>query len=114
MFEALCPEDIDEDDTDIHCLRIDGNILEKIIQYCQYYQEEPMVPIDTKNKQTLDDAITQEFYRTYIQDFDKKELFQLIQAANYADIKPLLNLSVLALCVNINNRSKDEVLQYFK
>lgn len=113
MFVALCPEEFEEDDTDIDCLRIDGDLLERIIQFCQYYQEEPMITIDVKSKEKLEEIVTQTRYLTFIQSFDKDQLFRLIQAANYADIKPLLNLSVLALCVKINNKSEDEIRQFF-
>ena len=114
MFESLCPDEIDEDDRDIDCLRISGVLLEKIIGFCKDHQEEPMKEIEFQNDpKTLEEIVTQEKYLTYIKGFERDELFQLIQAANYADIKPLMCLSVLALCVQINNKSEDEIRSIF-
>ena len=114
MFESLCPDEIDEDDRDIDCLRISGVLLEKIIGFCKDHQEEPVKEIEFQNdSNTLEEIVTQEKYLTYIKGFDQDELFQLIQAANYANIKPLMCLSILALCVNINNKSEDEIRSIF-
>ena len=114
MFEALCPDEIDEDDRDIDCLRISGDLLEKIIGFCKDYQEEAMREIEFQNnQQTLEEIVMQEQYLNFIKSFDRDGLFQLIQAANYADIKPLMSLSVLALCVQINNKSEDEIRDIF-
>ena len=117
MFSETIPENDDEiDDTDLDCPKVSGEVLEKIVEYCVHYQEDPMKPIEFKsneNQETLEEVIGQEWYLTFIKQFSRDQLFPLIAACNFLDIQPLLNLSVLAMCVSINNKSEDEIRQIF-
>ena len=72
-----------------------------------------MTPIDCKDKDKLEDIVTQQGYLNFIKGCDMDTLLKLIQAANYANIQPLLSLSVLAMCAGINNKSEDEIRGIF-
>lgn len=66
-----------------------------------------------EDQQKLEEIVTQQWYLDFIQQFDRDGLFPLIAACNFLDIEPLLNLSVLAMCVSINNKSEDELRAIF-
>ncbi len=84
---------------------MNGDFLEKVVAFCTHYKTvEPMVEIKTpfkSNASTLENIVTQEFYREFIEKNEREEVFKLIQATNFLDIPPLLSLSMLALCVSI-------------
>ena len=111
-------DDDDITDFDLFCPKVNGDILEKVVEFCTHYVSvESMTEIKTpfkKNASTLDDIVTQEWYRVFIQQNERQDLFQLIKAANFLDIQPLLTLSVLATCADINNKSVQELQQIFK
>lgn len=115
MFSETIPENDDEiDDRDLDCPKVSGEVLEKIVEYCVHYQEDPMKSIEFKNNEkTLEEVLGQEWYLTFIKQFDRDQIFALIAACNFLDIEPLLNLAVLAMSVSINNKSEDEIRQIF-
>ena len=59
-----------------------------------------MTPITTPLKSTKIDEIVQEWYADFV-DIDQIMLFELVTAANFMDIKALLDLTCLAVSVLI-------------
>ena len=112
-------EENDDDitDNDLICPNVCGIILEKVIDFCAYYVEvEPMIEIKTPFKSdtpSLLDIVTQDWYRKFVENMTREEVFLLIRAANYLDIQPLLKLSVLVMCIDINNTSMEELQSNF-
>ncbi len=112
-------DDNDDDnitDTNLYCPKVNGDILEKVVEFCTHYETvEPLIEIKTpfKKDATLEDVVTQEFYCKFIQRNDRDQVLELIQAANFLDIPPLLSLSMLALCADINNKSVEELQRTF-
>eukprot|EP00124_Ichthyophonus_hoferi_P001974 Ihof_evm6s120 gene=Ihof_evmTU6s120 len=80
---------------------VSGPILEKVIKYCEHHKGDEPIPQeddDNKEKQTDDiDAWDQDFVGG-----DQGTLFELILAANFLDIKPLLDLT----CKTVANMIK--------
>lgn len=75
-------------------------VLAKVIEYCTHFHTEPMTPITTPLKSTKIDEIVQEWYADFV-DIDQIMLFELVTAANFMDIKALLDLTCLAVSVLI-------------
>ena len=59
-----------------------------------------MSPITTPLKSTRIEEIVQEWYADFV-DVEQTMLFELVTAANFMDIKPLLDLTCLAVSVLI-------------
>jgi hypothetical protein len=59
-----------------------------------------MTPIQTPLKSSKIDDLVQPWYAAYVQ-VDQSLLFELVTAANFMDIKPLLDLTCLAVSVFI-------------
>merc|ERR1712195_182935 len=79
------PEDQDEwevPDASIPLPPVEGAILQKVVEYCTYH---------TEHKDEKEDA-TEAWDKAFAA-VDDDTLFSLILAANYLDIKPLLDLT---------------------
>merc|ERR1711924_172718 len=83
MLEIDDPsEDIDLPEAAIPLPAVEGNILELVLKYCTYHHENKETKEEEKN------AWDAEFVKV-----DDDTLFSLILAANYLDIKTLLDLT---------------------
>ena len=90
---------------------VTGKILEKVITYCKYHDEHPTaVSEDKKDDKRTDDIIPwdQEFCKV-----DQATLFELILAANYLDIKPLLDLTCKTVANMIKGKTPEEIRKTF-
>lgn len=91
--------DIGADQT-IPLPNVTGKILQKVIAYCQYHLEHPTPVSEEKKDEKRTDDISPwdlEFCKV-----DQATLFELILAANYLDIRPLLDLT----CKTVANMIK--------
>ena len=80
---------------------VTGKILEKIVDYMKYHTEHPTI----ENKE--DYAVT-----TWDLDFckvDQPTLFEMILAANYLDIKGLLDLTCKTVANMIKGKTPEEI-----
>ena len=85
-----------------------SKILPKVIEYCKYHLEHD-VATTTEEKQT-NDIIPwdQEFCKV-----DQETLFGLIMAANYLDIKALLDLTCKTFANMIHGKTPEEIRNLF-
>lgn len=92
------------DDEPIPLNKVNGNILNKVIEWCKHHKNDPQLPDDADLEKRTDDIPSwdQEFLKV-----DQGTLFELIMAANYLDIKKLLDLC----CKNIANMIKGKTAQ---
>merc|ERR1712065_129608 len=79
---------------------VTGKILAKVVEYCKYHTEHPTaVSEDKKDEKRTDDIIGWDLGFCKV---DQPTLFELILAANYLDIKELLDLT----CKTVANMIK--------
>ena len=74
---------------------VSSNVLKKVLEWCEHHKKDPEVV-----SSTTDDVDDSRKKTTEISDWDQKfiqvdqeMLFEIILAANYLDIKPLLCVS---------------------
>jgi S-phase kinase-associated protein 1 len=88
---------------------VNGKVLAKIIEYCKYHVE--------ANKKTDDKpAKSEEDKRTWDAEFvkvDQATLFDLILAANYLNIKGLLDLTCQTVANMIKGKTPEEIRKTF-
>ena len=85
----------------------------QVIEFCKHYQlEEKMNEIDKPLKSTVMSEVVQEWYANFIQ-VDQETLFELILAANYLDIRPLLDLTCATVGSMIKGKTAEEIRQTF-
>lgn len=82
---------------------VSASILKKVVEYCKYHVDNPTVVSDEKKDDKRTDNISEwdlEFCAS--KNLDQPTLFELILAANYLDIKDLLDLT----CKTVANMIK--------
>jgi S-phase kinase-associated protein 1 len=90
---------------------VNGKILGKIIEYCKYHQENIIVTVENnKDKKPENEIIPwdKEFCSV-----DQATIFELILAANYLDIKPLLDLTCKTVANLIKGKTVEEIRKTF-
>eukprot|EP01023_Acetabularia_acetabulum_P010924 TRINITY_DN14988_c0_g1_i2.p3 TRINITY_DN14988_c0_g1~~TRINITY_DN14988_c0_g1_i2.p3 ORF type:complete len:197 (-),score=48.79 TRINITY_DN14988_c0_g1_i2:165-755(-) len=87
------------------------NILNKVVEYCTYHKDNPVAAsADDNNSKRTDDI------EPWDEEFCKVEqavLFELILAANYLDIKPLLDLTCKTVANMIKGKTPEQIRQTF-
>uniref|UniRef100_A0A803LSU8 SKP1-like protein n=1 Tax=Chenopodium quinoa TaxID=63459 RepID=A0A803LSU8_CHEQI len=95
-------EDLGDSNNLIPVPNVNSKILSKVIEYCNKH-----VVADNPESKTAEDEIKQ-----WDKDFlkvDQETLFELILAANYLNIKGLLDLTCQAIADIIKSKSPEEV-----
>ncbi|KAL8109749.1 SKP1-like protein 20 [Apium graveolens] len=95
-------------DTTIPLPNVSSKILAKVIEYCKKHVESPKS--DEVNK-TVDDEL-----KTFDAEFvkvDQATLFDLILAANYLNIKSLLDLTCQTVADMIKGKTPEEIRKTF-
>eukprot|EP00891_Asterochloris_glomerata_P003426 jgi/Astpho2/3426/Aster-07027 len=88
---------------------VTSKILAKVIEYCKFHVEAEQGPDDKPAK-------TEEDIKTWDTEFvkvDQSTLFELILAANYLNIKPLLDLTCLTVANMIKGKTPEEIRRTF-
>ncbi|KAL7493171.1 hypothetical protein ACHAWT_002248 [Skeletonema menzelii] len=106
-------DNTDEEPIEIPLPNVRTQVLAKVIEYCTHFSAEPMTPITTPLKSTRIDEIVQEWYADFV-DVDQIMLFELVTAANFMDIKALLDLTCLAVSVLIKVSEIDTLSMYYR
>ena len=105
-------QDYDES-SDIAMPDINGAVLKKVVEYLVHYKDtEPTeIPKPLPSANLLE--VTDEWDVNYINSIDLDTTFDMIQAANYMDIKPLLDLSCAKVASLMKGRSAEELRTMF-
>ncbi len=102
-----------EDNTEVPLPDVSGKILKKIIEYLKYYEnsEPKSIPKPLKNSQIED--ILEKWDYDYIIEVQLEDSIDLLNAANYMDIPPLLQLACCRIASEMIDRPVDEVRKIF-
>lgn len=95
-------------DSPIPLPNVTGPILAKVVEYCKYHTEHPTA-VSNDEKRT-DDIIGWDLDFCKV---DQKTLFELILAANYLDIKNLLDLACKTVANMIKGKTPEEIRKTF-
>ena len=87
-----------------------SKILPKVIDYCKYHLEHDVTMTTSTEEKQTNDIIPwdQEFCKV-----DQETLFGLIMAANYLDIKALLDLTCKTFANMIHGKTPEEIRKLF-
>lgn len=103
-------EDVDDSDLPIPLPNVDGKTLDKIIEWCKNYKDE--FKEYEKDDENYRNADIDEWNKKYME-VDQETLFNIILAANYLDIKPLLNIGCKTVANMIKGKSVEEIRKTF-
>lgn len=101
-------EDIGDTDTPIPLPNVNYKILEKVFKWCTYHKDDSIIQNDQQNRDTNIDEWDQKYM-----DVDQETLFDIILAANYLDIKQLLDTGCKTVANMIKGKSADEIRRTF-
>jgi S-phase kinase-associated protein 1 len=102
-------EDDSSEMLEIPLPRVRSEILAKVIEYCQHYQEEPMTEIAKPLKANKMEEVVQDWYAKFVVDLSPDDLKSYITAANYMCIKPMQNLSCAMVAFMIKAKIPEEI-----
>ncbi|EFC48551.1 S-phase kinase-associated protein [Naegleria gruberi] len=105
-------EEGDEDETPIIPIpNVDSKPLQKVIEYCQYHHKEPAQEIEKPLKGKIEDVIC-DWDKKFLE-IDQSLLIELIMAANYLNIKDLLDLTCAKVASMIKGKSPEQIREMF-
>lgn len=113
MLEDLGIDEANTEGEVVPLPNVNSTILRKVIQFCTYHKDDP-VPSSTdddENKEKRTDDIT-----SWDADFlkvDQGTLFELILAANYLDIRSLLDVTCKTVANMIKGKTPDDIRKTF-
>jgi len=85
-------------------------VLNKVVEYCNYHVENPVKADEKREDKRTDDIIP---WDKNFCSVDQATLFELILAANYLDIKPLLDLTCKTVANMIKGKTPEEIRKTF-
>ena len=101
-----------EDGQELPLPNLTTPILDALVKFMNQYATDPMTPVEKPLKsQSLRDTI-QEFYWQFV-NVPQEQIFELMLAANYLDLKPLLELTCAAIALKIKGRTPEEIKAEF-
>ncbi|OJI98961.1 hypothetical protein ASPVEDRAFT_50532 [Aspergillus versicolor CBS 583.65] len=90
---------------------VSENVLTKVLEWCQHHRNDPLsnTEEDDSRRKTTD---IEEWDQKFMQ-VDQEMLFEIILAANYLDIKPLLDIGCKTVANMIKGKSPEEIRKTF-
>mmetsp|Transcript_85171 Transcript_85171/g.127637 ORF Transcript_85171/g.127637 Transcript_85171/m.127637 type:complete len:172 (+) Transcript_85171:87-602(+) len=117
LVKSMMDEDAEDDDdanspTEIPLPNVKAQVLRKVIEFCEHHLTEPMTEIEKPLKSQNMGDVVQSWYSDFV-NLEQVLLFELILAANYMDIKPLLDLTCATVASMIKGKTPDEIRSTF-
>ena len=107
-------DDDDDDNDDSTPVEADSVMIKHVIDYGKLYAkqkmtipEKPLLSYDMKDN-------VQECYSEFINKFTTREVLELIDTANYLEVKPLLNLAGSKIASLIEGKTSKEIKELTK
>ncbi|KAF3901812.1 hypothetical protein AA313_de0206446 [Arthrobotrys entomopaga] len=87
-------------------------VLRKVIEWCEHHKSDPAPPTDEDSDSRKKSTDIEEWDQKFMQ-VDQEMLFEIILAANYLDIKPLLDVGCKTVANMIKGKSPEEIRKTF-
>jgi len=98
--------------TEIPLPEVKAAVLSKVIEFCQHYTGEPMTEIEKPLKSAQMGELVEKWYADFV-NVEQALLFELILAANYMGIKPLLDLTCAKVASMIKGKTPEGIRKTF-
>jgi len=102
----------DETAEEIPLLNVKTAVLKKVVEYMRYHAENPPKEIEKPLKSPNMAEVVSQWDADFV-DVDQELLFELILAANYMDIKPLLDLTCAKVASMIKGKNPEQIRRTF-
>jgi len=106
-------EDVGESDQPIPLPNVTSSVMKKVLEYCEHHRGEPL-PANDDNQDETRKRTTEisEWDQKFIS-VDQEMLFEIILAANYLDIKSLLDVGCKTVANMIKGKTPEEIRKLF-
>ncbi|KAI8372783.1 E3 ubiquitin ligase complex SCF subunit sconC [Radiomyces spectabilis] len=101
-------EDVGEGDAPIPLPNVTAKVLKKVIEWCEHHKDDTHIQDEQERRNTDIDEWDQKYMEV-----DQETLFDIILAANYLDIKPLLDVGCMTVANMIKGKSAEEIRRTF-
>lgn len=102
----------DKDESEIPLPNVKAPVLKKVTQYMKYHHDNPPKEIDKPLKSSSMNEVVSQWDADFVE-VDQELLFELILAANYMDIKPLLDLTCAKVASLIKGKTPEQIRKTF-
>lgn len=89
---------------------MNSKVLAKVVEYCNKHVE-AYEEVEGKRKMSEDEL--KNWDKSFVQELDQSSLFELILAANYLNIKDLLDLTCQTVADMIKGKTPEEIRETF-
>ncbi|CBF86566.1 SCF ubiquitin ligase subunit skpA [Aspergillus foveolatus] len=104
-------EDLGDPTEPIPIPNVSENVLSKVLEWCAHHRNDPPSSADDDDSRRKTTDI-EEWDQKFMQ-VDQEMLFEIILAANYLDIKPLLDIGCKTVANMIKGKSPEEIRKTF-
>lgn len=91
---------------------VNESVLRKVVEWCEHHKNDPIQTQDDDNDARKKTTEIEEWDQKFMQ-VDQEMLFEIILAANYLDIKPLLDVGCKTVANMIKGKSPEEIRKTF-
>ncbi|PGH18231.1 E3 ubiquitin ligase complex SCF subunit sconC [Helicocarpus griseus UAMH5409] len=105
-------EDLGGTNTEIPIPNVKGDVLLKVMDWCDHHMNDPPTTGDEDNDSRRKTTDIEEWDQNFLQ-VDQEMLFEIILAANYLDIKALLDIGCKTVANMIKGKSPEEIRKTF-
>ncbi|MCO5591526.1 hypothetical protein L7F22_045511 [Adiantum nelumboides] len=105
-------DDLGDSDVPIPLPNVTSNVLKKVLDYCSHHRADPPPPADEAEESRKRTTEISDWDSKFIQ-VDQEMLFEIILAANYLDIKPLLDVGCKTVANMIKGKTPEEIRKLF-
>jgi len=104
-------EDVEGDEAEIPLPNVNSTVLKKVIEYCTFHKDDPPTT-EKEEAPSKPDKEIGKWDAAYIS-LPKDDLFDLVLAANYLDVQPLLDLGCRKIAEMISGLPVEEIRELF-
>jgi len=100
---------LSDNDTVLPCKQVESHALKRVVAWLKHHRGVPPPAIAKPIRSAIMSKLTDDWQANFVNELTKKELFQLILAANYMGIKPLLTLTCTKTATMIKGKSPEQI-----
>ena len=99
--------------SDIPLPNVRTEVLQKVIEFCTHYRDDPMKTIEKPLKSFNMEELVGPWYANFVKDLEKEMLHQLMLAANFMSIEPLVSLTCAFVASLLKGKNPEEVREEY-
>ena len=107
---------VDEDDSSrevVPLANVSSSVMVHVIRFCNMHVETPMPELEKPLRSSNLEEVMPKPYADLVNALEQNMMFELIMAANYLDIPPLLDLASAKVASLIKGKTPEEIRQTF-